>query len=179
MFIVPAGIGIALALTGWRDHGTANRRQEPARNPLQFTAALQMAALFQIVLFVVGFVTARFGQAGIYPSAAVLGLADMDALTISMAQLTTAGTAAATTATAVAIGIISNTIVKLVIVLTVGTRRLSNPDGDRLGAHGSGAGGRDLLALKGSRSSKRSTGSKGADPKPQDSSRQPALSREL
>ena len=120
MFIVPACIGLALALTGWRDHGSANRRQEPVRNPLQFTAALQMAALFQIVLFVVGFVTARFGQAGIYPSAAVLGLGDMDALTISMAQLTTAGTAAATTATAVAIGIISNTIVKLMIVLTVG-----------------------------------------------------------
>jgi len=120
LFVVPAGIGIALALTGWRDHGSANRRQDPATNPLQFTAALQMAALFQFVLFVVGFVTARFGQAGIYPSAAVLGLADMDALTISMAQLTTAGTAAATTATAVAIGIISNTIVKLVIVLAVG-----------------------------------------------------------
>jgi uncharacterized membrane protein (DUF4010 family) len=123
MFLAPAGIGIGLALTGWRgrgDRGGAGHRQDPARNPLQFPAALQMAALFQVVLFAVGFATARFGQAGIYPSAAVLGLADMDALTVSMAQLTTAGTAAATTATAVTIGIISNTIVKLAIVLTIG-----------------------------------------------------------
>jgi uncharacterized membrane protein (DUF4010 family) len=120
LFIIPAGIGIALALTGWHVQGGSGRRQDAATNPLQFTAALQMAALFQIVLFAVGFMTAHFGQAGIYSSAAVLGLADMDALTISMAQLTTAGTAAATTAAAVTIGIISNTILKLAVALTVG-----------------------------------------------------------
>jgi len=44
----------------------------------------------------------------------------MDALTISMAQLTSSGTAAEITARAVTIGIIANTFTKLVIALIVG-----------------------------------------------------------
>jgi uncharacterized membrane protein (DUF4010 family) len=123
MLVAPALIGILVAATGIHDHGSSTDRQERVQNPLQVTAALQMAALFQVVLFVIGFVSTQFGQAGIFPSAAVLGLADMDALTISMAQLTTTGTAAETTATAVAIGVISNTIVKLTIALVVGRGR--------------------------------------------------------
>lgn len=120
LFVVPAGIGIVLALTGWRDRGGSARRPNEVKNPLQVTAALQMAALFQVVLFAVGFVTSRFGHAGIYTSAAVLGLGDTDALTISMAQLVTSGTAASVAATAVTIGVVSNTLVKLLIAVVVG-----------------------------------------------------------
>jgi uncharacterized membrane protein (DUF4010 family) len=119
-FVIPAALGVALALRGWHDRGGIGRRPTDDQNPLQFVAALQMAALFQIVLFAVGFAKTRFGTAGIYSSAAVLGLADVDALTVSMAQLTTAGTPAATAARAVAIGVVSNTCVKLGIALIVG-----------------------------------------------------------
>jgi uncharacterized membrane protein (DUF4010 family) len=118
-FVIPAVIGAAFVLRGWKADARASVRASN-RNPLQFASALQMAALFQAVLFVVAFVTAEFGQRGIYASAAVLGLADMDALTVSMAQLTTSGTPAATTARAVTIGVISNTFVKLGIALAVG-----------------------------------------------------------
>ena len=47
-----------------------------------------MALIFQLVLFGVAFAQAQFGEQGLYGTAALLGLADVDALTISMAQLT-------------------------------------------------------------------------------------------
>jgi len=73
-----------------------------------------------VVLFAVAIVSDTFGEQGLYASAAVLGLADMDALTVSMAQATTGGTAAEITARAITIGVIANTCVKLGIALGVG-----------------------------------------------------------
>jgi uncharacterized membrane protein (DUF4010 family) len=119
IFVVPAAIGVVLMLRGWHDGGAA-RRPAADHNPLQIAAALQMAAFFQLVLFGVGFATAQFGTAGLYLSATVLGLADVDALTLSMAQLTVDGTPADMTARAVAIGVVANTIVKMTIALIVG-----------------------------------------------------------
>jgi uncharacterized membrane protein (DUF4010 family) len=56
----------------------------PTSNPLQLSAAVQMALLFQAVIMVVGLARARWGQAGMFSTAAVLGLTDVDALTVSM-----------------------------------------------------------------------------------------------
>jgi uncharacterized membrane protein (DUF4010 family) len=118
-FVAPAIVGIGLALYGLRDSGrpgSAERKQ----NPLQVGAALQMAALFQVVLWVSAIAKQKFGAAGLYGTAAVLGLVDMDALTISMAQQTAAGTAASLAAHAILIGILANTAVKLGITLVIG-----------------------------------------------------------
>ncbi len=120
--VLPALIGIVLFLTGLRDPG----RSEPLtrdRNPLQILAAIQMAALFQVVLFVAWFARAQFGDPGLYGTAALLGLVDMDALTISMAQIARSGTAPELAARAVLVGLIANTAVKLGITLVVGRGR--------------------------------------------------------
>ncbi len=52
-----------------------------------------------------------------------MGAFDMDALTISMAQMTKNGTSAALAARAVTIGVLSNTIVKLGIAVVLGRGR--------------------------------------------------------
>jgi uncharacterized membrane protein (DUF4010 family) len=119
MFVVPFVIALTLALRSWNS-GEASDRKMSSENPLQVGSALQMAALFQLVLFGVAFATRWFGERGLYASASVLGLADIDALTVSMADLTTTGTAASVTAMAICIGIIANTCVKLGIALVVG-----------------------------------------------------------
>jgi uncharacterized membrane protein (DUF4010 family) len=118
-FVAPVIIGVLVVLREWRaDTGLEPREQA---NPLQFTSALYMAALFQVVLFGIAIVSRHFGERGLYVSAAVLGLADMDALTVSMAQLTAGGMAAAeVTARAVATGVIANTAVKLGIAIAAG-----------------------------------------------------------
>ncbi len=93
---------------------------EAAANPLQFAAALQMAVVFQVVLLAVGAAHTRFGDLGVLLSGAVLGLADVDALTISMARSSVEGLQAATAAQAIAIGALSNTLVKCGVVAFIG-----------------------------------------------------------
>lgn len=118
--VLPVAIGIVLTLRGWRDAGTAPERVDRDHNPLQFGSALQMTLIFQLVLFGVAYAKAHFSSQGIYGTAALVGLAEMDALTISMARLTSSGTAAEVTARAVTLGLIANTFTKLVISLVVG-----------------------------------------------------------
>lgn len=118
-FVAPAAIGVVLALRGARDPGTP-RKITKDRNPLQFVGALQMAGVFQIVLLVAGFAHARFGAEGTRISAAILGLVDMDALTISMAQQTAAGGSVVVATQAVVIALLSNTLVKLTMTAVIG-----------------------------------------------------------
>jgi uncharacterized membrane protein (DUF4010 family) len=119
-FVLPALVGAAAVAGGLRDRGAAGHTAVD-RNPLQFRAALQMALLFQLVLFGVAAANRFFGEAGLYGSAALLGLTDVDALTVSMAQLSVTGaTTAAAAAEALTIGIAANTLVKLGIVLVAG-----------------------------------------------------------
>ena len=92
-------------------------------NPLEFWSALQMALLFQVVLLVIEYVDQAFGRAGLLVSGAVLGLTDLDALTLSMARAAAGGVPVDTAAQAIAIGIVSNTALKAVIAAVVGRGR--------------------------------------------------------
>ena len=85
-------------------------------------------ALFQVVLFAVDAVRRLFGESGLLVSGAVLGLTDVDALTISMARTAGAGIAPHVAAQAIAIGILPNSGLKLGLALVYGTppfRRLT------------------------------------------------------
>jgi uncharacterized membrane protein (DUF4010 family) len=93
------------------------------KNPLQLGDALQMAALFQVVLFGVHYMQQRFGDAGLLVSAAVLGLTDMDALTLSMARRALEGASLEVAAQAIVIGIISNSILKTLLAVVLGRGR--------------------------------------------------------
>ncbi|HKW00691.1 MAG TPA: MgtC/SapB family protein [Vicinamibacterales bacterium] len=119
-FILPAVIGTVLTLRGWRDAGRAHERIQHERNPLQFRSALEMTLIFQVVLFVIAYAKAHFSSQALYGTSALVGLAEIDALTISMARLTNSGTAADIAARAITIGVIANTATKLAITLVVG-----------------------------------------------------------
>jgi uncharacterized membrane protein (DUF4010 family) len=53
----------------------------------------------------------------------VLGLTDMDALTVSMNQLGTSAELVALSARAIAVGVLTNTIFKATLAMVVGTGR--------------------------------------------------------
>jgi uncharacterized membrane protein (DUF4010 family) len=123
-FIAPFALAVLLTWTGLRGRPLGAAKPDADRNPLQIGAALQMAALFQVVLWGVSFAESKFGAQGLFGSAALLGLADVDALTVSMARMTTTSTVIADAAArAVVIGIGVNTIVKLGIATVVGRGR--------------------------------------------------------
>ncbi len=58
-----------------------------------------------------------------FVSAGVLGLTDIDALVVSMANDTAAQLTAATAAKAIAIGVLANTLLKLAIGIVLGVNR--------------------------------------------------------
>jgi uncharacterized membrane protein (DUF4010 family) len=94
----------------------------PQRNPLQLSAALQMAALFQGVLMAMYAVREFWGASGVFTSAALLGLTDVDALTVSMTRNVAETLSPAVAAAAIAIGVFMNTVMKLGLALFFGSR---------------------------------------------------------
>jgi uncharacterized membrane protein (DUF4010 family) len=63
----------------------------------------------------------RFGNAGLVATAAVAGLTDVDAATISTARAVIEGVDAAAGAQAIAAAIIANTLLKLILALIFGS----------------------------------------------------------
>jgi uncharacterized membrane protein (DUF4010 family) len=93
------------------------------RNPLQLGAALQMALLFQGVLMGVYAARERWGASGVFTSAGILGLTDVDGLTLSMTRGVALQVSPEVAATAIGIGVLSNTAMKLGLALLLGARR--------------------------------------------------------
>lgn len=101
--------------------GAAAEPDPPAvESPLQLGSAIQMALAFQLVMLIVEFAGTRYGVGGLYGSAAILGLTDMDALTFSMSRLGSAAVPDVVAATAILIGIVTNTVLKLAISVGLG-----------------------------------------------------------
>jgi uncharacterized membrane protein (DUF4010 family) len=119
----PAVIAAFAAAAGLRRSPEAAASELRQRNPLQLTAALQVAALFQVVLMVM-FVAREFrGASGVFASAAIVGLTDVDALTVSMARDVALTLSPVVAAAAIAIGVLTNTALKLGLALLLGNRQ--------------------------------------------------------
>ena len=117
----PFLFGLIAVLIWWRRTGEVRDGAALPANPLQIWPALQMAAVFQVVLFAVAGMHRMFGEGGLMASAAVLGLSDVDALTISMARTADAGVAASVAAKGIAVGILSNCVLKTGLAASLGT----------------------------------------------------------
>jgi uncharacterized membrane protein (DUF4010 family) len=116
--IAPFILGAAVTLAAWRINAPARGHTDDA-SPLRVAAALQMTALFQIVLFVILAVRSRWGSQALIATSAFVGLTDLDALTLSLAR-NTAADGLPLAATALAAGIVSNTLLKLSVACVIG-----------------------------------------------------------
>lgn len=121
--IAPFAVGALILLLKMRALSETEETLKTSRNPLDFWPALQMAAMFQLVLFGVELVRRTWGQPGVIASGAVLGLTDIDALTISMARGAMTSIPVDVAARAIAVGILANTALKLGLVLSIGVVR--------------------------------------------------------
>jgi uncharacterized membrane protein (DUF4010 family) len=119
----PAIVAALVAAAGVRGSRSDGAPDVPLRNPLQLAAALQMAVLFQVVLMAVYLAREVAGESGVFTTAAVLGLTDVDALTVSMAKGVAQAISPAVAATAIAVGVLSNTAMKLGLALVFGSAR--------------------------------------------------------
>jgi uncharacterized membrane protein (DUF4010 family) len=127
---MPVAIGIATLVWPLRA-STVEAAGDEADNPLQLVSAVQMAATFQVVLIAVAWTQAQFGTGGLLASGAVLGLTDVDALTISMARSRITPQVAAQ---AIAIGVFVNCVMKSLLAVLLGTRLFGKVVGLTVGA---------------------------------------------
>lgn len=118
-FVVGAVI-VAIALL--RPTGAAPPMKEEG-NPLRLGSAIQMALLFQGALTASTIAAYYGGSRGVISSAVVLGLTDMDALTLSMNQLASSPETVLLSAKAIAIGVLTNTVFKATVAMVIGVGR--------------------------------------------------------
>lgn len=130
--VAPAVVAALVAAIGMRRSTAETAPDLAQQNPLQLGAALQMAALFQGVLMAVHAARDTWGQSGVLTSAAVLGLTDVDALTVSMTRGIAQSASPEIAATAIAVGILANTGMKLGLALLFGTARFRTIAGGAL-----------------------------------------------
>jgi uncharacterized membrane protein (DUF4010 family) len=123
-------MGLVTLLAAWllyrRGGETAGPQDVPLKNPFSLTAAAQFAVAFAVVLLLVKMTQFYFPGGGVYIVAALAGLTDVDAITLSMAEYARGGSPTVA-AIAVVIAAISNTVVKCGMVATLGGRALRRP----------------------------------------------------
>ncbi len=94
------------------------------RNPFELLTALKLAALIAIVMILAEVLARHFGGSGVLPLAALSGLVDVDALTLSMARQAPSDIGVAIAADAVLLCAGVNTAAKGAITLIVGGQRI-------------------------------------------------------
>jgi uncharacterized membrane protein (DUF4010 family) len=121
--VAPLVASVLALLVAWRSLRGAKVEPTKLRNPLQLRAAIEMAVVFQVVLFAVHYVRSSIGEGGLLASGFVLGLTDVDALTLSMTRSVSSGTPVDAAARAITIGIVANSLMKAGIAVVVGSGR--------------------------------------------------------
>ena len=118
---LPGLVALVATVVGLRGAAGDDAPASEMSNPLQLTSALHMALVFQVVLMLVSFARGTWGQTGVYSSAMILGLTDVDALTVSMARDVAHTSSVETAAVAIALGVLTNTVLKLAFALLLGS----------------------------------------------------------
>jgi uncharacterized membrane protein (DUF4010 family) len=118
--------GAAAYALGSRRNGKDSPLSVPAiNNPSELRPALGFAALYAAVLFLSAWLVDLAGSSGIYAIAAVSGLTDVDAITLSALRLYDVGTLSiAQVTTAVVLAVSANVAFKLAISFAVGSGEL-------------------------------------------------------
>jgi uncharacterized membrane protein (DUF4010 family) len=96
------------------------------KNPFSLTAAAKFAAFFAVVLLVVKLVQMYFPGRGLYMVAALAGLTDVDAITLSMAEYAQEGEARVAV-NSIVIAALTNTLVKCGMAAWLGGAALRRP----------------------------------------------------
>jgi uncharacterized membrane protein (DUF4010 family) len=117
--LAPVVAGVLTLVPAFRASHRHEASEEPSTSPLGLLASIRMTVLFVLALAMGGWLKASWGTGGVIATAVVFGISDMDALTLSMARLGADATDLA--ARGIAVGLLTNTVVKGGIAALVGT----------------------------------------------------------
>ncbi len=131
----PILVAVIVTLLGasiliWTASGAeADPPQLQIKNPFELGTVFQLAAFIALILLVAKALAGQAGKAGLFLLAAASGIADVDALTLSMTRLAGVQVVAGDAGTAILIAASVNTASKAGIAAFVGGRRLGSAVG--------------------------------------------------
>ncbi len=95
------------------------------KNPAQFKSALFFGILYGLILLAVAFTKENFGNSGLYTVSVIGGLANKDAITLSLSQLIKGGLEISLGWKLIMTAVISNMAFKVLIASVLGNRQLT------------------------------------------------------
>lgn len=118
-----AALSVGVVWLWLRQKKEASEQPQEYQNPLQLATALKFGAVLAIVLIMAEAMEAWFGNQGIYALAAVSGLMNVDAITLSLAKMASGNLEHQVAAVGIVLASAVNTLVKGVIfAFVVGVR---------------------------------------------------------
>ncbi len=129
--LVPALAGglVLLASSAWlmlgESHSDPGHPALQLRNPFEITSVLKLAALIGIVMVLTKLASVTAGVKALFALAALSGIADVDAITLSMARMAGSTITIPQAADAILIAACVNTIVKAAMATGVAGRRMA------------------------------------------------------
>ncbi|MDY6979572.1 MAG: MgtC/SapB family protein [Pseudomonadota bacterium] len=108
----------------WRRKEQSGDGELSVTNPFQIKMALQFGLLLAAVMFLAEAAMAWLGDTGIYLVALISGVADVDAITLSLASMARGNLAAETAVRGIVIAAIVNTLFKTALALFIAGRQM-------------------------------------------------------
>lgn len=102
---------------------TDGRTELAVKNPFELLTVLRLAALIALIMLLARIMTEEVGAEALLAVAAISGLVDVDALTLSLSRMTDSTIAPAAAIAGIAIAVSVNTIVKAGFAAVLGTLR--------------------------------------------------------
>jgi uncharacterized membrane protein (DUF4010 family) len=115
---IPFVIVLAYFFFLFRRPRQENGQPELPKNPLNVFSAIKMVLAFQTALYIMKWVSTNFGSAGILATSAVVGFTDVDTLVFMLTKQQNIQPDLG--AQAITVGVLSNTVLKLIIAFLVG-----------------------------------------------------------
>lgn len=126
MAVMVGGFAAVLYYRDGAKGGSAAKGGVTVQNPFSLTQAAKFAALFAVVLLAVKIVQEHFPPSGLYAVAALAGLTDVDAITLSMSEFAKSGETRVA-AIAIVIAALTNTLVKCSMAFAIAGLGLGKP----------------------------------------------------
>ncbi len=127
MFAVGMAASLLLYRRSRKQSGALSSSEVTFQNPFELGSAVKSGLLFALVLLGAKAAQNYAGTKGIYVAALFAGTTDVDAITLSTANLARGGLATQIAVTTIVIGVTANTIVKGSMAVIVGGGRLARP----------------------------------------------------
>jgi uncharacterized membrane protein (DUF4010 family) len=118
-----AAAALAMTLLLWQRGRQSTSTETPEiQNPFDLGPALRFAAVLAVTLVLAKFLEERYGQSGVQVLAAIAGLVDVDAITLTVARDTAQGASIPPAVTALLIAAFANSVFKGGLLVMSGGR---------------------------------------------------------